>query len=105
MSNVKWGKNWKTVYASKSLLDEALKLPNVIMFGCWLGTVEEKGQDYAIQWAWKYDAELRSWGEEGEYVEISSEEAESRRIEWNASVNVSDEEIERRRCGISEEWN
>jgi hypothetical protein len=105
VANVKWAKNWKTVYASKPSVNEALRLPNVIMFGCWLGAVEEKGHDYAMQWAWKYDAELRSWGEEN-YVEIDSAEAERRRNEWNAEEGalISDEEVESRRCGMSD-WN
>jgi hypothetical protein len=106
MANIKWASQWKTVYAEKTAyVNEALKLPNVIMFGCWLGTVEEKGHDYAMQWAWKYDAELSGWGEE-DYVEIDSIEAERRRNEWNAGGGalISDEEVERRRCGISE-WN
>lgn len=107
MANIKWAGNWKTVHAGKNAyVNEALRLPNVIMFGCWLGTVEEKGHDYAMKWAWKYDAELQNWGEEAEYVEIDDAEAERRRNEWNAGggAMLSDEEVERRRCGLAKDW-
>jgi hypothetical protein len=102
MANVKWGKSWQSVFVSADALSEALRLPNDVMFGVWLGAVgDDRTQfDEGIVSAWQYDALLRGEGE------IDEAEAERRRSEWNAGEGaaVSAEEVERRRCGLSE-WN
>ena len=102
MANVRWGSGWTKVYVQNDKLREALSLPNDVMFGVWLGAVLDDGRlhDEGMRSAWQYDAILR------DEPEIDDVEAERRRSEWNAGEGaaVSDEEIERRRCKLSE-WN
>jgi hypothetical protein len=99
MANIKWGNKWSSIFVKKDQLREALSLPNDIMFGCWLGVVIDQGHEEAMRATWVYDSVLRD-------AEVDEQEAERRRREWNAGegASVSDEEIERRRCGLSE-WN
>lgn len=59
MVKVKWGRNEIEVDCSEEELAEALAMDNEIMFGCWLGQVEEMGHAWAMEWAREYDAMLR----------------------------------------------
>ena len=99
MVNIKWGKTWGSISVKKNEIREALSLPNDLMFGVWLGEVQESNHENAMIAAWIYDSILRE-------DEIDEIEAARRRNEWSSGegANVSDDEIERRRCGLSE-WN
>jgi hypothetical protein len=104
MANIWWGNGWTKAFVKKDELREALSLENDLMFGCWLGVVGERGHDEAIRWAWNYDGILR--GEFGEDEEVDVDVLEARRVAWNAgeSAKIDDDEIEKRRCGLSD-WN
>jgi hypothetical protein len=62
MVQVKWGSRMVEVNCSEEELAEALSMNDEIMFGCWLGHVEEIGHEEAMKWAREYDEILRGEG-------------------------------------------
>lgn len=57
-----WAGVEREVNCSEVELAEALAMDNPIMFGCWLGMVEDTGHAAGMAWAKEYDKMLR--GEE-----------------------------------------
>ena len=62
MVKVKWGKGEVDVNCSEEELAEALAWDNEIMFGCWLGLVDEVGHAEAVEVAKAYDEILSREG-------------------------------------------
>jgi hypothetical protein len=59
MVKIIWADQVREVNCSEEELAEAMEMDNVIMFGCWLGVVEDEGHAAGMEWAAEYDKILR----------------------------------------------
>jgi hypothetical protein len=59
MAKITWAGVEREVNCSEVELAEAMAMDNEIMFGCWLGLVNDEGHAAGMAWAKEYDKILR----------------------------------------------
>mgnify|MGYP000898922750 CR=1 FL=1 len=59
MAKVIWAGTEREVNCTEAELAEVMAWDNVIMFGCWLGLVNDQGHAAGVEWAKEYDKILR----------------------------------------------
>ena len=59
MVKIIWAGVEREVNCSEEELAEVMSWDNEIMFGCWLGMVEDLGHAAGVEWAKEYDQILR----------------------------------------------